>query len=163
LEGFHQGLAESSQQPREGNWSAVFGPRDTVHPDPELAGSGKGDVNKLDFEVFVSAIILDRNSQICFHNPMIKTTDMTLQIIVDNTLHGLEAEIRKTTFETINRLNNLGVPIGKSFVVVGDRFDGAYVLRFVDDQTGEPDVLYVSKDLKRQLYADKDKLEIRAV
>ena len=94
---------------------------------------------------------------------MIKTTDMTLQIIVDNTLHGLEAEIRKTTFETINRLNNLGVPIGKSFVVVGDRFDGAYVLRFVDDQTGEPDVLYVSKDLKRQLYADKDKLEIRAV
>ena len=88
---------------------------------------------------------------------------MTLRIIVDNTLHGLEAKIRKTTFETINRLKNLGVPIGESFVVVGDRFDGAYVLLFVDDQTGEPDVLYVSKDLKRQLYADKDKLEIRAV
>jgi hypothetical protein len=30
---------------------------------------------KLNFEIFVPIIILDRNSQICFHNPMIKATD----------------------------------------------------------------------------------------
>ena len=49
------------------------------------------------------------------------------------------------------------------FVVVSDRFDGAYVLRFVGDQLGEPDVLYVSEDVKRQFYANKDRIEIRAV
>lgn len=69
--GFHQGLAESRQQSRERNRSAVFGPRDTVHPDPELAGGGKRDVNKLNFEIFVPVIILDRNSQACFHKLML--------------------------------------------------------------------------------------------
>ena len=89
--------------------------------------------------------------------------EMTLRIITVSTLHGLEAEIRKTTFEAIHRLKNLGVPIGECFVIVGDPFDGAYVLRFISDDAGEPDILYVSPDVKRQFYADKATLEIRAV
>jgi len=40
-------------------------------------------MNKLDFEVLVTLKILDRNSQICFHNPMIKATDKKV------TWHGL--------------------------------------------------------------------------
>jgi hypothetical protein len=68
---FHQGLAESGEQPREGNRSAFFGPRDPVHPDPKLAGGGERDANKLNFEVFVPFIILDRNSQVCFHKLMV--------------------------------------------------------------------------------------------
>jgi hypothetical protein len=44
--------------------------RDAVHPDPELAGGGKRDVNELDFEVFIAVIILDGNSQVCFHKLM---------------------------------------------------------------------------------------------
>jgi len=75
LEGFHQGLAEGGEQTRQRNRFAVLGPRDTVHPHPELAGGGKRDSHKLDFEVFVPVKILDRNSQICFHNLMIKATD----------------------------------------------------------------------------------------
>lgn len=88
---------------------------------------------------------------------------MKLRIITTSTLDGLEAEIRKSTFEEIHRLKNLGVPIGESFVIVGDRFDGAYVLRFIDDQTGEPDVLYVSNEVKRLFYADQNSLELRPV
>jgi hypothetical protein len=42
-----------------------------VHADIELARSLKGRTEKLDFEIFVSAIILDRNSPVCFHNGMV--------------------------------------------------------------------------------------------
>lgn len=35
-------------------------------------------MGKLDFKVFVPAIILYRNSQVCFHNPMTKATDESL-------------------------------------------------------------------------------------
>jgi hypothetical protein len=87
---------------------------------------------------------------------------MTLRIIVTSTLHGPEAQIRKTTFETIHRLKNLGVPFGDEFTIVGDPFTSAFVLRFVDDQGGEPDTLYVSEDVKRDFYAGKNRLEINA-
>ena len=71
LDRFHQGLAESGQQPCKGNRPAVFWSRDTVHPDPELAGGGKRNPHKLDFEVFIAVIILDRNSRVYFHKLML--------------------------------------------------------------------------------------------
>ena len=74
-QGLHQGLAQSGQQAGNRDWPGIFGPRDAVHFDEELAGSGKRGPQKLDFEVFVAVKILDRNSQVCFHNPMIKATD----------------------------------------------------------------------------------------
>jgi hypothetical protein len=52
-EGFHKGFAESGEQSCDGNRPAVFGPRNAVHPDPELAGSGKGCAQKLNFEIFI--------------------------------------------------------------------------------------------------------------
>jgi hypothetical protein len=74
-EGFHKGLAESGQQQAcDGHGPAVFWPRDAVHPDPELAGGGIGTC-KLDFEIFVPAIILDRNSQVWYHKSMVQATD----------------------------------------------------------------------------------------
>jgi hypothetical protein len=42
-------------------------PHFAIHPDPELAVAGKGNPHKLDFEVFIPVIILDGNSQVCFH------------------------------------------------------------------------------------------------
>jgi hypothetical protein len=88
---------------------------------------------------------------------------MRLRIVVDQTLHGPLGTIRKTTFEAVHRLKNLGVPIGDDYVIVGDPFGSAYVLRFTDDQTGEPDTLYVSEDVKRDFYAGRQLLEIRPV
>jgi hypothetical protein len=41
-----------------------------VQLDPKLALLGKGKLHKPDFEVLLPAIILDRNSQICFHKFM---------------------------------------------------------------------------------------------
>ena len=37
----------------------------------KVARGRKRDVNKLDFEIFVPVIILDRNSQVCFHRSLI--------------------------------------------------------------------------------------------
>jgi len=37
----------------------------------KVARGRKRDVNKLDFEIFVPVIILDRNSQVCFHGSLI--------------------------------------------------------------------------------------------
>jgi hypothetical protein len=73
--GYSLVVPPSRQQSRERNRSAVFGPRDAVHPDPELAGGGKRNAHKLDFEIFIAAIILYRNSQVCFHKLMIKAID----------------------------------------------------------------------------------------
>ena len=67
----HQGFAEGCHQPGPGNRPAVVWPRFAVHFDPKLPVAGKRNPHKLDFEVFVPAIILDRNSQIRFHNSMI--------------------------------------------------------------------------------------------
>ena len=39
----------------------------TVHFHKELAGAGKTELSQLDFQVFATAIILDRNSQVVFH------------------------------------------------------------------------------------------------
>ena len=74
-QGLHQGFAQGRQQAGEGNRPAVLWPGDTVHSDEELTGGGKRGSYKVDFEVFVSVKILDRNSQVCFHNPMIKARD----------------------------------------------------------------------------------------
>ena len=93
----------------------------------------------------------------------IGTPTMILRINVTCTLHGAEAEIRKTTFEAIHRLKNLGVPMGENHQLVGDPFTDSYTLRFIDDQAGEPDVLYVSEDVKQRFYIDKDRLEIRGI
>jgi hypothetical protein len=48
-----------------------WGPRFAIHPNKELPVFGKPNPRKLDFEVFVSVIILDRNSQVRFHKLMV--------------------------------------------------------------------------------------------
>ena len=78
LNRLHQGLAEGCQQPGEGNRSAILGPGFAVHFDPKLAVAGKRNPHKLNFEVFVPAKILDRNTQIRFHNAML--TAMVIKI-----------------------------------------------------------------------------------
>ena len=88
---------------------------------------------------------------------------MRLRIVVDQTLNGPVGTIRKRTFEAIHRLKNLGVPVGEDYIIVGDPFVSGYVLRFTDDQTGEPDTLHVSEEVKRDFYLDRESLEIAAV
>jgi hypothetical protein len=48
----------------------ILRPRFAVHLDPELAGGGEWHPDKLDFEILVAPIILDRNSQVRFHKTM---------------------------------------------------------------------------------------------
>jgi hypothetical protein len=50
--------------------------------DPKLAFAAAGQTGKLDFKVFVAVIILDRNSQICFHKIML-TKAKTISIVHD--------------------------------------------------------------------------------
>ena len=88
---------------------------------------------------------------------------MTIEIVVTEALQGPEAQIQRTSFETIHRLKNLGLPIGENLVVVGDPFSSAYVLRFLDDTIGTPNVLYVSRFVKDEFYKDKTSLEIRPI
>ena len=49
----------------------TFRPRLAIHPHKKLART-KGNPDKLHFQVFIPAIILDRNSQVSFHKPMIQ-------------------------------------------------------------------------------------------
>ena len=71
LNGLHQRLAEGGQQSREQNRPAIFRPRLALHLDQELAIVGERDPGKLDFEVFISLQIFDRNSQVRFHKRLI--------------------------------------------------------------------------------------------
>ena len=58
LNRLYQGLAEGCQQPGEGNRPAILGPGFAVHFDPKLAVAGERNPHKLDFEIFVAAIIV---------------------------------------------------------------------------------------------------------
>ena len=86
LEFFHEGFAERRQQAREGNRTTVFGPRLAVHPHPKLPARRKRDAHQQDFEIFLVATVLDRNSQICFHNTMV-AAELT-KSTVHNHVHG---------------------------------------------------------------------------
>ena len=71
---FDQGFADAGEQFCERDRAAILGPGCAIHAHKELSMRKNGAL-KLNFEIFVPIIILDRNSQICFHNPMIKATD----------------------------------------------------------------------------------------
>jgi len=83
----NQRLAERGQQTREGNRAVIFGPRLAVHLHPELTLAGEGNPHELDFEVFIARIILDRNSQVRFHKPMV--TKGTAKTTVHDIVHAL--------------------------------------------------------------------------
>lgn len=68
---FDQRFAQRGEQPGEGNRATVLGPRLAVHADEELSGRERS-AEQENSEVFVTAIILDRNSQVCFHNGMVE-------------------------------------------------------------------------------------------
>jgi len=65
-----QGFADAGEQPGEGDGAAILGPGCAIHAHIELAVRKYGAL-ELDFEIFIPVKILDRNSQVCFHRPMI--------------------------------------------------------------------------------------------
>ncbi len=71
LDELHQRLAEGGEQARQGNRPAIFRPRLAVHLDPELTVASGRDPRKLDFEIFISLQIFDRNSQVSFHKRIV--------------------------------------------------------------------------------------------
>ena len=73
---FDQGFADAGEQFCERDRAAILGPGCAIHAHIELAVGRKGTF-KQDFEIFISPIILDRNSQICFHKVML--TGMVIQ------------------------------------------------------------------------------------
>ena len=66
-----QSFAEAGKKLGERDEAGIFWPGSAVHTDKELATAAKRNTQKLDFEVCIATIILDRNSQICFHKLMI--------------------------------------------------------------------------------------------
>jgi hypothetical protein len=85
--GFDQRFAQRRHQPRQRYRLSRLGPRLPVHPHPELALAGKRDPRKLDFQAFIPLKILDGNSQICFHKPML--TKANANSTVHAALHAL--------------------------------------------------------------------------
>ena len=71
--GFDQRLAEAGQESGEGHGASVGWPRCAIHAHEELTMSKIG-TKQEDFEIFVTAIILDRNTQIFFHKVMLTAT-----------------------------------------------------------------------------------------
>jgi hypothetical protein len=71
VDGLHQRLAEGGKQARKGGRPASFRPPLAVHHDPKLAVAGTRNPSKLDFEIFVSLQICDRNSQVRFPKHMV--------------------------------------------------------------------------------------------
>ena len=71
LNGLHQRLAEGGEQARKGNRPAIFRPRLAVQLDPKLAVAGERNAGKLDFKIFISLQVFDRNSQVRFHKRMV--------------------------------------------------------------------------------------------
>jgi hypothetical protein len=61
--GFDQRLADTGQESDEGHGSSVGWPRRAAHAHEELTVSKIG-AKQQDFEIFVAAMVLDRNSQI---------------------------------------------------------------------------------------------------
>jgi hypothetical protein len=64
---FDQRLAQDGEDPGERNRSPLLGPGLAVHADEELARREWSRAQK-NFEILIFAMILDRNSQIKFHN-----------------------------------------------------------------------------------------------
>lgn len=64
-------LAEGGQQPRQRDRPSILGPRVAVHANEKLPGSERG-VKQQDFEASIPAIVLDGNSQVCFHKRMVE-------------------------------------------------------------------------------------------
>lgn len=71
--GLHQGLAERGEQARQGNRPAIFRPRLAIHLDAKLAVVAERNPRNVDFEILITFQILDRNTNVCFHKPMIAT------------------------------------------------------------------------------------------
>ena len=67
---FDQCFADAGQECGQGNGPAILGPRCPIHADEELA-VGKSGTNQQDFEIFISTIVLDRNSQVRSHKSMV--------------------------------------------------------------------------------------------
>jgi len=67
---FDQGFADAGEQFSERDGAAIFGPRCAIHAHIELAVRKNGTMEQ-NFEIFIPVIILDRNSQVCFHRCMI--------------------------------------------------------------------------------------------
>jgi len=65
-----EGLAQTGKQSGQRNGPAMLGPGSAIHAHIELALRENG-APEQDFEVFISTIILDRNSQVCFHKVMV--------------------------------------------------------------------------------------------
>jgi len=61
LDRFHKCLSDAGQEFGQRNGSAILGPRCPIHADKELASRKPGALEQ-DFEIFATAIILDRNS-----------------------------------------------------------------------------------------------------
>ena len=70
LSNLNECFTKSGQEFDYRNGSAIFGPRCPIHADVELPVRRKGTFEE-DFEIFISTIILDRNSQVCFHKGMV--------------------------------------------------------------------------------------------
>ena len=64
-----QGFAETGHHLGQRDGPAILGPLRAIHAHPELA-LAKRHVQKQNLEVFVVAIVLDRNSQVRFHKTM---------------------------------------------------------------------------------------------
>ena len=69
--GFDDRLAQGGQETRDGNWTLILRPGGAVHPHVKLPGR-KGRPHQQHLQVLISAIILDRNSQVGFHNHMLQ-------------------------------------------------------------------------------------------
>jgi hypothetical protein len=65
--GSNQGFSQCCQHPRNAPWPAILRPPLPVHPDHEPARR-KWWSRQQHLQVFISAVVLDRNSQVCFHN-----------------------------------------------------------------------------------------------
>jgi len=71
LNRFHQRLAKGCEKAREGNRSAIFRPRFAVHFNPKLTMAGERNDSKLNFKIFISLQVFDRNPQVRFHKYMV--------------------------------------------------------------------------------------------
>jgi hypothetical protein len=69
-QGLHKGLADAGKQFGEADGAAILGPGCAIHAHVELPVRKNGALEQ-NFEAFVPVIILDRNSQVCFHRSMI--------------------------------------------------------------------------------------------
>jgi hypothetical protein len=65
--GSNQGFSQCCQHQRNAHWPAILRPPLPVHPNHEPARR-KWWSKQQHLQTFISTVILDRNSQVCFHN-----------------------------------------------------------------------------------------------